>query len=53
MRFGIDLGHECYPDTGAVGVVTEESIIDNVGSKVIQKLRNLGHTVIELRPSSA
>ena len=46
MIIGIDLGHECYPDTGAVGVVTEESIIDNVGSKVIEKLRNLGHTVI-------
>ena len=53
MIIGIDLGHECYPDTGAVGVVTEESIIDNVGSKVIEKLRNLGHKVIELRPSSA
>ena len=35
MIIGIDLGHECYPDTGAVGVVTEESIIDKVGSKVI------------------
>lgn len=53
IKIGIDLGHKCYPDTGAVGVVTEESIIDNVGSKVIQKLRNLGHTVIELRPHSA
>ena len=53
MKFGIDLGHKCYPDTGAVGVVTEESIIDNVGYKVIQKLRDLGHTVVELRPSSA
>ena len=53
MKFGIDLGHECYPDTGAIGVVTEESIIDNVGYKVIQKLRDLGHTVVELRPSSA
>ena len=52
MKFGIDLGHECYPDTGSVGVVTEESIIDNVGYKVIQKLRDLGNTVIELRPSS-
>ena len=53
MKLGIDLGHKCYPDTGAVGIVTEESIIDNVGYKVIQKLKNLGHTVIELRPSSA
>lgn len=53
MKFGIDLGHECYPDTGAVGIVTEESIIDNVGYKVIQKLRDLGYTVVELRPSSA
>lgn len=52
MIFGIDLGHKCYPDTGAVGVVTEESIIDSVGSLVINKLRNLGHTVIELRPTS-
>ena len=53
MRIGIDLGHECYPDTGAVGVVTEESIIDNVGYKVISGLRSLGYEVIELRPSSA
>ena len=30
MIIGIDLGHECYTDTGAVGVVTEESIIEEV-----------------------
>ena len=30
MIIGIDLGHECCPDTGAVGVVTEESIIEEV-----------------------
>ena len=23
MKFGIDLGHECYPDTGAVGNIAE------------------------------
>ena len=21
MKIGIDLGHKCYPDTGAVGIV--------------------------------
>lgn len=53
MKIGIDLGHECYPDTGAIGIVTEETIINKVGALVISKLRNLGHEVIELRPESA
>lgn len=53
MKIGIDLGHECYPDTGAIGVITEEDIINNVGTLVISKLRGLGHEVIELRPATA
>lgn len=53
MKFGIDLGHEVGSDRGAVGYIAEETIIDEVGTKVIAKLRALGHTVVELRPSSA
>ena len=53
MKFGIDLGHGVNPDRGAVGNIAEETIINEVGTKVISKLRALGHSVIELRPSSA
>lgn len=53
MRFGIDLGHGVNPDRGAVGNIAEETIINAVGNLVISKLKFLGHTVIELRPSSA
>lgn len=51
--FGIDLGHGVGSDRGAVGNIAEETIINEVGTKVISKLKSLGHTVIELRPSSA
>ena len=53
MKFGIDLGHGIGPDRGASGYVSEETIINEVGGKVIDGLRALGHTVIELRPTSA
>ena len=51
-RIVIDLGHGVGSDRGAVGYISEETIINEVGSKVITKLRALGHTVIETRPSS-
>ena len=53
MRIAIDLGHGVGQDRGAVGLIAEETIIDNVGGLVINKLKELGHTVIEVRPSSA
>lgn len=53
MKYGIDLGHGVNPDRGAVGNIAEEKIINEVGSRVINKLKSLGHSVIELRPSSA
>ena len=53
MKFGIDLGHGVGKDRGAVGNIAEETIINEVGTKVISKLRALGHSVIELRPTSA
>ena len=53
MKIGIDLGHGCNYDGGAVGIIKEEEIINTVGNKVISKLRALGHNVIECRPSTA
>ncbi len=53
MKFGIDLGHGVGQDRGAVGNIAEETIINDVGTLVISKLKELGHSVIELRPSSA
>jgi len=53
MKIAIDLGHGVGRDRGAVGIVTEEEIINNVGRLLINKLKELGHTVIEVRPTSA
>ena len=53
MIIAVDLGHGVNPDRGAIGNIAEEKIINEVGTKVIAKLRALGHTVVELRPSSA
>lgn len=54
MRIAIDLGHGVATDRGASSkYITEEEIIDNVGGLVINKLRALGHNVIEVRPSQA
>ena len=53
MKIAIDLGHGCSPDRGAVGIINEETIINKVGTLVINKLKALGHTVIETRPIAA
>ena len=53
MKFGIDLGHGVGTDRGAAGNIAEETIINAVGELVIRKLKELGHSVIELRPDSA
>lgn len=53
-KFAIDLGHGVSYDTGAVSrYIKEETIINSVGPLVINKLRSLGHSVIEVRPSYA
>ena len=53
MPIAIDLGHGVGQDRGAEGIVTEESIINAVGALVIAKLKALGHSVLEVRPSQA
>ncbi len=53
MKIAIDLGHGVGQDRGAVGIIAEETIINKVGTLVINKLKELGHTVIETRPVAA
>lgn len=53
MEFGIDIGHNCPPDTGARGIKQEDVLAMEVGTKVIAKLKSLGHQVVECKPISA
>jgi N-acetylmuramoyl-L-alanine amidase len=53
MKFGIDIGHNCPPDTGARGLRVEDNLTVEVGNKVISKLKDLGHQVIPCKPDKA
>jgi N-acetylmuramoyl-L-alanine amidase len=53
MKFGIDCGHNCPPDTGCNGVRLEDNLTHEVGALVKQKLLALGHEVVNCNPSSA
>jgi len=50
MKIGIDLGHNCAYDGGAVGIRRENDLIKEVGVKVINKLVISGHVVIDCSP---
>ena len=53
MKYGIDIGHNAPPDTGARGIRFEDELTTAVGTRVINKLRALGHTVVNCTPRSA
>ncbi|MDZ8055459.1 MAG: N-acetylmuramoyl-L-alanine amidase [Aulosira sp. ZfuVER01] len=53
MKFGVDIGHNCPPDTGARGLKFEDNLTLDVGNRVISKLQALGHQVIPCKPNSA
>lgn len=52
-KIAIDLGHGIGQDRGASGIIYEEAVIKDVGNRVINKLRALGHQIVETRPGSA
>jgi len=53
MKIGIDLGHNCAHDGGAIGFKKENDLIKEVGLKVISKLRTNGHTIIDCSPKGS
>ncbi|WP_017317104.1 N-acetylmuramoyl-L-alanine amidase [Mastigocladopsis repens] len=52
MKYGIDCGHNCAPDTGAVGLKSEDKLTLAVGTLVKTKLQALGHEVVSCNPKS-
>jgi N-acetylmuramoyl-L-alanine amidase len=53
MKFGIDIGHNCHPDTGAVGFKKEDDLTNAVGTLLMSKLSTAGHSVINCTPNQA
>jgi N-acetylmuramoyl-L-alanine amidase len=49
---GIDIGHNCYPDSGAVGVKKEDDLVMEVGKLAIASLKSKGIKVIECKPAT-
>jgi N-acetylmuramoyl-L-alanine amidase len=52
-KYGVDIGHNCSPDIGASGIKQEDVLTKEVGTKVIEKLKRLGHQVVNCTPSRA
>ncbi|MEM7726833.1 MAG: N-acetylmuramoyl-L-alanine amidase [Cyanobacteria bacterium P01_A01_bin.45] len=52
MKFGIDIGHNAPPDTGATGIKFEDNLTLDIGNRVMDKLRALGHQVVDCRPKN-
>jgi N-acetylmuramoyl-L-alanine amidase len=53
MKFGIDCGHNCEEDTGAVGIKAEDPLTLEIGRKLMSELASLGHSVVNCTPSFA
>lgn len=53
MRFGIDIGHNCPGDIGVEGIEYEDYLTLDVGKRVMSKLKDLGHQVIDCKPSKS
>jgi N-acetylmuramoyl-L-alanine amidase len=51
MKYGIDIGHNSPPDSGARGIKFEDNLNVDVGNRVISKLQALGHEVIPCNPT--
>ncbi len=53
MKFGIDCGHNCPPDTGCIGVRQEDHLTMVVGNQVMDGLKLLGYDVVNCTPQDA
>ena len=52
MKIAIDPGHNCPPDTGANGIEQEDILTLDVATRVIQKLTDAEHEVINVLPDT-
>lgn len=51
MKLALDIGHNCHPDTGAIGIKSEDDLTMAVGNSLSMKLKAQGHQVILCCPS--
>lgn len=49
MRYCIDIGHNTPSDTGAIGLLSEDVLVKEVGLALIDILRKNGHQVFETK----
>lgn len=53
MKIAVDFGHGTGQDRGAEGYINEEKLIREYGPLVIDGLRKLGHTVLDVTPKAS
>ena len=53
MKIALDIGHNCPPDTGAVGIESEDTLTEAVGNALAVKLKAQGHQIILCCPPKA
>lgn len=53
LKFGVDIGHNVAYDIGAHGIRKEDELTKEVGIKLMERLKKLGHTVVNCTPESA
>lgn len=53
LIIAIDIGHNAKYDSGAVGIRSEDACTKEVGTLVIQKLTDLGYTVVNCSPKNS
>jgi hypothetical protein len=53
VDYAIDIGHNCYPDIGAVGILKEDTVVKEVGTKVMIYLKQLGYNIVDCLPPHA
>lgn len=53
MKIAIDIGHNCSPDIGAVGLRRECDLTREVGEELIKILVERGHEIIRCLPKKA
>jgi N-acetylmuramoyl-L-alanine amidase len=53
MKIAIDIGHNCPPDTGAVGLMKEDDAAKEIGLKLISLLESKEHETLLVTPKIA
>lgn len=53
MKIALDIGHNCPPDTGAVGLQSEDTLTESVGVDLARRLKAQGHQIVLCCPTKA